>query len=318
MSNLVRTISEIPVYSLVPVGILFVCGALLWAAGRRVMRAGFAAAGALIGGILGAALGAAGDLGVEPWIAGAVGAVASAAVAVLAYRLALAAVLAALLAALAPMGVWTAGHEGLLRFGAGEASQSPLAREGDGAGLAEPAEVGAPASGEVPAVVEDHVGLILGSGQDQTPAEAPAPQTVQGPLGEAGPAGDVVRSTWQKLIEPFGVARQMAREAWDASPAPRKGSYLLAAVFGLALGLVVGAAAPSFTAVIVSALGGSFLVLSTGWIIAAQVGLIGGADGGPEVVRTPTFWASLWLGVALLGLVIQWFLRPRRGPAPTE
>ena len=110
MSDFLQTVSELPIDKVIPIGLLFVCGLLLWAAGRRVMRTGFAAAGFLVGGIVGWSTGEAADLGVAAWIAGLSGAVIVAVIATLAYRLAIAAAVGLLMAVLAPMSVWIRGQ----------------------------------------------------------------------------------------------------------------------------------------------------------------------------------------------------------------
>ena len=74
------------------------------------------------------------------------------------------------------------------------------------------------------------------------------------------------------------------------------------------LGFVVGTGAPVFSAIVVSSLGGSFLILSTGWIMGAK---IPHADGLLDKL-TPTTWTLLWLITSVLGLGIQWIFRPKR------
>ncbi len=333
-----QTLSEISVKGLVPVGLLFLCGVILWAAGRRVMRVGFAATGLLVGGVLGAVLGEGGDLGVEPWIAGVCGAVAFAIVAALAYRLALAAAVGLLLATLVPMGVWTAEHEGLIVFkshdtgGEGDATQPVLATDppGTAPALSAPgtgATPGATPEGDaakpkepltVPGEVE-HGLSNLGDLADRIikPSEVPPPAEGHPAVGggdtastATDPAGD--DRVAAHLATPLKAAVNVVRRAWRDAEAPMRGSFVAAGLFGAMLGLVIGTAAPMFSAILVSALGGSFLVLSSGWIIGARIGK---NDWMPQ---TPTAWTILWLLTALVGLAIQWIFRPRRKSTVAE
>ncbi len=314
MNDLLKTISEISVYSLIPIGFLFVCGVLLWAAGRRVMRTGFAATGLILGGIVGAAVGAAGNLGVEPLVAAVSGAVVFAVVAVLAYRLALAAALALLLAVFTPLGVWTADRQGILPF---SSAQPPLATTEQA-----PSSGGsAPEATRPPDILDQILPPPGETSQEQETLATDAGTATSEPLNHSAPVGEVIEDTWRQVVEPFRVAWRSAAEALDKAPAPMRGSLLAAAAFGVMLGLVLGASAPNFTAVMVSALGGSFLLLSTGWIIGARLGWVhpdAGAGGETPFTRTPTFWAATWLVLAFVGLGIQWMFRPRRQAASDD
>ena len=116
VNELLESISELSIKGLIPIGLLFFCGLLLWAAGRRVMRVGFATIGLIAGGLLGATIGNKVNLGVAPWVVGASGAVVFVVIASLAYRLALAGAVGLLLATLAPLVVWTANERELIGF----------------------------------------------------------------------------------------------------------------------------------------------------------------------------------------------------------
>jgi hypothetical protein len=130
MEELTQTILKLPTTGLIPVVLLLLVGLVLWAAGRRVLRTGFAAAGLVLGGVLGWAAGSldvVGAMNVPAWVFAAVAAVVAALIFAAAYRLVLAAVIALLLAALAPLSVWTAAELGALPVNGGRGvAQEPL------------------------------------------------------------------------------------------------------------------------------------------------------------------------------------------------
>lgn len=329
LSDLMNSISEIRLGGLVPVGLLFLCGVILWAAGRRVMRVGFAAAGLLVGGVLGMALAQGGELGAKPWVAGVAGAVAFAVVAAVAYRLALAGAVALLLAMLAPMGVWTAEQQGLIVFSsqqerpAGETTQPVLATPGspaiDSTGNPPNAEGSKPAkpltvSGEVESGlgglgnaandVAQRVGALSASDSPKPPANAESGAAAAPPATDPATEEGVA----QQLATPVKAAAEVVGSAWSEATPPERGSFVAAGLFGAMLGLVLGTAAPVFSAILVSALGGSFLLLATGWILGARLGIAGES----WMPQNPTHWTILWLITAIVGLGIQWIFRPKR------
>ena len=289
MSDLSQTILDAPTASLIPVGLLFVCGLVLWMAGRRVVRPGFAAIGIILGGALGFGVGNAGDLGVDPWVAAGTGAVVMGLIAALAYRFALAAVIGLLFAALAPLSVRTAADFGAFDFATPE-GQQPLfveaqeLQEGLGEGDASATEAGLS-----PELTEWLEGVFT-----VDPAVDLDPQDLPGPL--------------PTLVALVGEAGRLARSAWEQSPAALRGSLLAAAVIGAMLGFVVGTAAPVFSASAVSALGGSAICLASAWIMATRLGK---GDVG-WMPHSATVWTAVWLITATVGTGIQWTFRSKR------
>jgi hypothetical protein len=298
VSGFTQTIQEVPSAGLIPVGLLFVCGLVLWLAGRRVMRPGFAATGLIVGGALGWGIGEAGDLGVAPWVAGAVGAVLAAMVAAMAYRLALAGVVGLLLGTLAPLGVWTAAEHGVFDSTATPAEmvdQTPLFAD-------QPAPEGG-GSVETAAGLTDGIDPELAEWLENIFRVENNPPPVQ--------AINVTEETRAALTWLEGIATDVveaAKAVWAQSPAALRGSLLAAAVAGAMLGFVVGAAAPALSAAAVSALGGSILLLGSAWTIGARLG-----EGEvPWMPQSATTWTAVWLIIAFLGLAIQWMFRPKR------
>ena len=82
------------------------------------------------------------------------------------------------------------------------------------------------------------------------------------------------------------------------------------AVGGL-LGLVLGAAAPGASASVVTALGGSLLLLGCAFTIAARLKA-------PDnlIPSTSAAWTSWWLVTAVIGLGLQWIFRRKHADKP--
>ncbi|MEE8458907.1 MAG: hypothetical protein V3S08_03485, partial [Phycisphaerales bacterium] len=78
------------------------------------------------------------------------------------------------------------------------------------------------------------------------------------------------------------------------------------AASGGVLGLFLGAAAPAISASIVTALGGSLLLLSSGWTIALRLHA-------PEqwLPHTTPQWLLWWMVAAVIGLCLQWIFRSK-------
>ncbi|MHC4991736.1 MAG: hypothetical protein ACYTGC_12225 [Planctomycetota bacterium] len=105
MSDIAQAISDLPLGSWIPIGVLLLIGGVLWAAGRHLLRVAFAAIGFLIGSLVGWLVGEAIDFAVPLWTMSLIGGLFGAVVAGLAYRAAVATGLGLVLAVAAPMAV---------------------------------------------------------------------------------------------------------------------------------------------------------------------------------------------------------------------
>ena len=292
MNELLESISELSIKGLIPIGLLFFCGLLLWAAGRRVMRVGFATIGLIAGGLLGATIGNKVNLGVAPWVVGASGAVVFVVIASLAYRLALAGAVGLLFATLAPLVVWTANERELIGFSTvATVQQEALAQAKPQVEL--DLAVDPEAIQQKIDWVRDTVDQILASDTAETLFVS---------TGE-----DDANADDPQVSTPLRAAWRLASKGWNGAEASFQGLLVAACAFGAMLGFVVGTGAPVFSAIIVSSLGGSFLILSTGWVMGAKTSLAHGLLDN----LTPTNWTLLWLITSVLGLGIQWIFRPK-------
>ena len=306
MEDLTQTILELPPPGLIPVVLLLLVGLVLWAAGRRVLRTGFAAAGLIFGGVMGWAAGGldiVARMQVPAWVFAAVAAVVAALIFAAAYRLVLAAVIALLLAALAPLSVWTAAEMGALPMrGGGPGAQEPLF-----ASSLQQSDTGPDTDLDrwleemfgTPGVPVEETEPVIDE-QDRTP---PPPDDD----GEAN-----VWSQWWTNARVVFV--DLLRTGWKKSPEPLRWSVVAAAAVGGLLGLVLGAAAPSLSAAVVTALGGSGIMLTSSLTLATRVEALQG----PWMPTTPTAWLAWWVAIAVIGLGIQWMLRAKRADKPAS
>lgn len=105
MNEITQAINDLHVAGMIPAGLLTIVGLLLWAAGRRVMKAGLAAVGLIVGAVAGWMLTIAIGVAVEAWIGAIVLGLAFAAFAAIVTRMVTTFVVALVLATAAPMTV---------------------------------------------------------------------------------------------------------------------------------------------------------------------------------------------------------------------
>ncbi len=307
MQDLIQKAADLPWAGLLPVGAVFILGLVLWVAGRPVLRPVFIAIGLIAGGLSGVELGVmpqVANLSVPLWCWAVAGAIIASLLAALAYRVILVVAIGSLLAALAPLLVWTAVEMNLIHIdGTGPAPmQEVLARPG------EPTD--APSIEPVPAQPEPtETGTIV-----PAPADGAAPPEAIGlmPLAadaepsESTEIAATAPAQWKRWIT--GTAQyvsQSGRAAWDESPASLRWALAAAAAVGALLGLLVGASAPSFSASVVTALGGSFLLIGSGCTVAAR--FLPAA----LLPQSAVAWLTWWAAAAVIGLGLQWMFRPK-------
>ncbi|MHC4217528.1 MAG: hypothetical protein ACYSU7_03640 [Planctomycetota bacterium] len=298
MEKLTQPILEVPWPAVIPVVLMLLVGLVLWVAGRRVLRTSFAAAGLILGGVLGWAatdLDVVAAMTVPAWVFAVVGSVLAAIVFAAAYRMVLAGSIALLLATLAPLGVWTAAELGALPLQGGETvAQKPLFAGTTTATTNEPAT-------DLDRWLEDVFGV---PGEEPPPAGDEEPAPVPAPAeGEAD--ANPWRQWWDNAAD---VLVSVPVTIWQETPEPLRWSVVAAAAVGGLLGLVLGAAAPSFSASVVTALGGSVIMISSAWTLAARL------EAPPDrwLPTTPKAILAWWIALSVIGLGIQWMLRARR------
>jgi hypothetical protein len=292
MSEMSQAIQDLPLAGLIPVLLLMLVGLMLWAAGRKLLRAGFAAAGLIVGGALGLLLGTA--IGFSPWIVALVLGIILACLAALAHRVAVAGSLALVFGAAAPLAVVTIAEiQGVDKSILQEPTESPEGipgleeREPDEfdrtfgrSGMA-PEEFGE--GGVEEAVVAEQLDLT---------------EETRQALGQA-------RSYAEQLIE-------AVKAWWAETPEKLRPTIVGAAVGGVLVGVLFGALASGLAAAVVSSFGGALLWLGSLRVVLLQAG-------GPVagwLPSTATASLTIWLIISLIGVAIQWMIRPKPADKP--
>lgn len=286
MQELTQRIAELPWTGLIPVAVVFVLGLIMWASGRRVLRTVFAGAGILVGCVAGLAASEVDRViatGMPAWSVVVVVAVLLGIIAAAAYRLVLAASIGLLLAGLIPLGVLTAHESGAIT----------LADDGR-------ITVQQPMATAVP----DFLDEWLDQSDAPTGAEA-EPDPMESPQTGASATEDL--PSWNERIRRvYAATLELPVLVWEHTSGPLHLILLAGAASGAVLGLFLGAAAPAISASIVTALGGSLLLLSSGCAMALKLRA-------PEqwLPSTTAQWLLWWMVAAIIGLGLQWIFRTK-------
>lgn len=284
MQDTLQRIADLPWTGLIPVAVTLLLGLIMWTSGRRALRTAFAAGGLLAGCLLGLAVGDVPrvvETGLPTWAVVLICGVVLGIVALAAYRLVLAASIGVLLASLIPLGVLTASDMGFINIQNGSITEQPPLATGEPDWLDQWLESEAATSPPVVAA-------------EPTAADASA-------TAELPKWGERVRRFYALIAE-------LPKHVWDttADSGPLRWIIVASAASGGVLGLFLGAAAPSISAAIVTALGGSLLLLSSTWTIALKLHV-------PEqwVPHTTPQWLLWWMVAAVIGLGLQWIFRAK-------
>ncbi|MCZ6811859.1 MAG: hypothetical protein O7D97_07630 [Planctomycetota bacterium] len=288
MNDIAQALGDLPVASMVPIGLGFLTGVLLWIAGQRIIVAAFATIGILLGGVAGWIVGEWVNLAVSPWVIALVGAGLLGCFAALATRIMVAAALAVVLGIAAPLVVLTAV----------QISNSFLDQEAQ-----QPIEESEPSPDQ-----PDEFTMWLEQAQEpQDQGASPpipwrpldaAPEVLTETLG-------LDQDTEQRLKRIDRVAQQIVqglKQQWEGTPPKLRPTMIASALFGVLAGALLGALARAFSAAVVTAFGGSLVWLTCAWMLATRLSL----PDGPWLPGTSASWLTLWMFASVIGLCIQW------------
>jgi len=281
MQDLTQKITELPWSGLIPVVAIFLTGVVMWASGRRVLRVVFAASGLLVGSVLGLAaieVDRVAAIGMPGWSVVLIAAVVLAVIATAAYRLVLAASIGVLLACLIPLGVMAT-----IDLSGGIGADQLIVQE--------------PVATAEPDWFEK---WLDEADQQVPPVEAESTQINATAIEDLG--------RWRERVRRVStVFTELPGEAWANTAGPLRWILLAGTASGAMLGLFVGAAAPVLSASIVTALGGSLLLLGSGWTMALKL------HAPEQFLPTSTLqWLVWWMVAAVIGLFLQWIFRAKR------
>ncbi|MEE8153680.1 MAG: hypothetical protein V3T53_01835 [Phycisphaerales bacterium] len=309
-NDIAQAITELPVAGMIPVGLALIAGLLLWAAGRRILLAAFAAIGFVLGSVAGWMIGELMGLGMQIWIPAVVGGIVFTCVAALASRLVVAVAFALTLGIAAPLATMT-----LAQIGVSSDSQATQEQITDPGDFADPIP-------DIPLPEEvaewlDRIDPDLG---DQGPPEA-QPERAPPDLLPDLPLDLASESLSQSLEIPeqaqryvdhiqhiAGQLKDAMKAKWDTTPTSARSTVIASALSGLLVGMLLGALARGFSAVVVTAFSGSLLWLSCAWTLGSRAGLSEAA----LMPESSGSWLVWWMVTAVIGLVIQWTLRRKR------
>jgi hypothetical protein len=292
---------------------MMIIGIMLWAAGRRVLRAGLVAGGLLLGATIGWIIADLIDLSISPLIFVGVGAILLGCLAALTFRLAIAGTLALVFGIAGPMLVLTVGEiQGL-----GKEAQDDTQIEAEDGDVSPDIPVEEDDTDEwIRRYFEDR-GTPLPEADEDT-ADAPRLEELlkdEAAKGFVDPdslhltdeAKEQIGAQIGKLRGYAEWAVRRAGELWDQSPEELRPQMVGAAVIGVLIGVMLGALLPTFSASIVTAFGGSLLMLTNLRVLGERLG----AADAPWMPSSAMTWLIVWIVTALIGTAIQWTFRPK-------
>lgn len=248
-------------------------GLVLWAAGGGIIRPAVGVLGLAAGAVAGRMVWL--ETGVGPeWVLPTVGALACACVALLAWHLASGALLALLAALLAASITWS-----IATLAAPEDAPVPTPPVAGLFGLDQP-------SAAADADTDDH-------SPENTREEPTAPTS-----GE--PQDSALAAVEQHLQSSEELAP--VRAAWPEVPADERFAILVAAGIAALMGLLLAALASRTSAILLTALGGSLLVVCA---LPRLASALGASDLGLSPSNAALTAIGAWTVLALLGVLIQ-------------
>ncbi len=309
-NDIAQAITELPVAGMIPVGLALIAGLLLWVAGRRILLGAFAAIGLVLGGAAGWMIGELMGLGMQIWIPAVVGGIVFACVGALASRLVVAVAFALTLGIAASLATMT-----LAQIGGSSDAQSTQEQLADPEGL----------SGPIPDIplpdeLAEWLDRIDPDRPNQDPPEAP-PERAPPDLPLDLPLDLAAKSLGDSLEIPeqaqryvdhiqhiAGQLKDALKAKWATTPASARPTVIASALSGLLVGMLLGALARGFSAVVVTAFSGSLLWLSCAWTLTSRAGL----SEASWMRESSGSWLGWWMGTAVIGLGIQWTMRRKR------
>lgn len=272
VNQIVAAIQNHPLWAHAGLVTLLVAGAMLWIAGRRVLKPTFVVLGALAGGFLGNAIvpgmGIQGMFGLSGGMAGAaVGGALGALAAILVFRVAIGVLAATVVSGLAVLAA-------SIFIQTSEPAPQEFRDRSDAA------------------LVEPETSLDEDSSSWQ---EGLRDELKQGArdiaAGEKKP-GQFVTDLYKGL----------KAELWDPLDGGDKVLLTSSGLAGFVAGLALGVFAPRKTTALVTAFAGAGMWLPAIYFLSQSLDLRGKA----MFERTPVEWLAIWLVISLTGLFIQW------------
>lgn len=272
VNEIVAAIQSHPMWAHAGLFVLLIAGAMLWIAGRRVLKPTFAVLGALAGGFLGNAIvpgmGIDSMFGLSGGMAGAaVGGALGALAAILIFRVAIGVLAATVVSGLAILAASIFI----------QTSEPP------------PAEIDTQSESML---VEPETSLD----EDSSSWKDEFREDVREGAKDVA-AGD--KKPRQFVTDLYGGLKA---ELWDPLDAGDKMLLTSSGLAGFVAGLALGVFAPKKTTALVTAFAGAGMWLPAVYFLSQSLDLPGKA----MFERTPIEWLAIWLVISMTGLFIQW------------
>lgn len=277
-------------------GGVFVGGLLLWLLGGKSLRIGFGLLGMLVGAMVGLIVPAMIGYDTPALIVAITGAALGLMIGLVALRFTVAWTMAVLLGVL-----------GLI----GSAAYFDVKPD-----FAAPAEAEVTPDGAIPEWIYEEYERLRRQAESRLPGEAEdfIPLLPE----EAFPDDPEARERYEqrleaaregarKLSELLQAVRERLRPTWEQLSTKEKGTIIAIALAGNLLGFGIGMLATKKSAVLITAFAGPLIWIPAGIWLAAAFNL----PGLDHIPTKPWVWGVVWIGLSVLGLVIQW-RRPKQ------
>ena len=286
--------------TLLPAGILLITGLFMLLGGRRLLKPGLGIIGALAGCLAGNALGLAFSASLPAVVWAILGSIIGCIFGLLLWRMTVATLMAASCSAGAVLAVLLAINSGMIDL----APESTI--EDEAAPLAA-MTIRSIGSEEEPVLADDSLESALTDA-----AVGHAMNSMQGGVATARErAGNWLGTLNERL---GGSLTGLASDWHGLEPRLRSALVGVAALGGL-FGFLFGLAAWRQSSAIVTVVAGAGLVL-TGSLICYRS--FTGGDSNLLTEFKPGIWLGVWIGLALLGGVVQWWIERRNAEPETQ
>ena len=309
VDNIAQAINQMPTVGMIPVGLALITGLMLWAAGRKILLAAFAAIGLIIGVAAGWVIGELIGLeGMEIWIPTLVGGAIFACIAALASRLIVALALALTLGIAAPLATMTISQI-VESSDSVQESTSPVTVETfEDLQLPDAADwlknYDPDANSDAPAPTDENTEI-----QPDEPSANNLPLEIgAAALGETIEIPEKAQLYVDHIKHIANQLLASVESNWENTPSTFRSIVVASGIGGLLLGMLLGVLARNFSTVVVTAFSGSLLWLGCSWTLANHFGV----PEGPWMPGSSASWMVWWMLTAVIGLAIQWTICRKR------
>lgn len=296
MSRALEGLSSIPWGIHAAVALAMAVGLVIWLVGQRMVKPLLVGLAAVLGAGLGGLLVPSTTWGssLSVWHGLGIGGFAGLIVGLLLYRSAMAVGFGVVMGAALPLAAATVLQFYPVGGDAGRAATEHWNEFEHAVGEWERVSV-SPPMGALGAVDLGTVRIRPASFMDDAVEAGGVAEAIENAPENLRPAAAAISAAWSN-------ATARVREGWEQLPAPHRAIVGFAGVLGLAGGVILGLIMPAWAAAGVTSLFGSAVWLpSFVWLSNAM-----SAPWKQSLDRSPATWLAIWVGAAVLGMIVQW------------